>query len=305
MRERAIKFGRATSLAGVLAEPTQASEAAGRPAIVLLNSGILHHAGASRLHVQLARRLADEGFLLLRFDFSGIGDSEARRDTLAFAESAVAETREAMDWLTEKRGATSFVLAGLCSGADMAFNVAAVDERVVGVVQLDAYAYRTRGYWIRHYLPKLWRLSTWTGWIMRKVASLRPASAPTGPVRDEANTEVPQYRRTFPPRDQVAATLRALMEREVKMYFIFSGGQPDHINHREQYETSFADVDFGGRIRVDYLPDADHIFTGLAHQRHVVNESAVWLRAHWPAMLAGGDVAQAPARRLAVGVGGS
>ena len=286
MRERAIKVGRTTPLAGVLAEPNQPAVAAGRPAILILNSGILHHAGASRLHVQLARALADEGYFVLRFDFSGIGDSEARRDTLSFAESAVAETREAMDWLAEKKGATSFVLAGLCSGADMAFNVSLVDPRVTGVIQLDAYAYRTRGYWIRHYGPRLLSPAAWAGLVRRKLAALRPKAAAVAPAtpeeRDADNTAVIEYRRRFPPRDQVAEQLRALVQRQVRLWFVFSGGQEEHINHAAQYKAAFPDVNFGDRARVDYVATADHLFTRLDDQRWLVRECGAWMRAYWP-----------------------
>lgn len=288
MRERAIKLGKTAPLAGVLAEPNQLTAVAGRPAVVILNSGILHHAGASRLHVQVARALADEGYFVLRFDFSGIGDSEARRDTLSFAESAVAETREAMDWLTEKKGATSFVLAGLCSGADMAFNVSLVDERVVGVLQLDAYAYRTRSYWIKHYGPRLLSPTAWAGLVRRKLAALRPppvaAAAPAvAEERDVDNTAVPEYRRRFPPREQVAGHLRTLVQRGVRLWFVFSGGQEEHINHAAQYKAAFPEVDFGDCTRVDYVATADHLFTRLDDQRWLVRESVAWMRALWPA----------------------
>src|SRR5690554_5437998 len=102
MREKALKLGKTASLAGVLTEP-RAGSGGDRPGVLFLNSGILHHAGASRLYVKLARRLSAEGFTSLRFDFSGVGDSEARKDTLPFARAAVVEGREAMDFLQETR----------------------------------------------------------------------------------------------------------------------------------------------------------------------------------------------------------
>ena len=52
------------------------------PTMVILSSGILHRPGASRLYVQIARALAEDGFTSLRFDFSGIGDSAVRRDAI-------------------------------------------------------------------------------------------------------------------------------------------------------------------------------------------------------------------------------
>ena len=58
MRERALTFGPA-NLVGVLTQPDPAVANPGLPAVVILNSGILHRAGASRLYVRIARRLAE------------------------------------------------------------------------------------------------------------------------------------------------------------------------------------------------------------------------------------------------------
>ena len=74
-REKVVRFGRETKLVGVLSEP-QGGGPVREPMLLLVNSGILHRVGACRFHVRLARRLASEGVSALRFDFSGIGDSE-------------------------------------------------------------------------------------------------------------------------------------------------------------------------------------------------------------------------------------
>lgn len=276
MRERAIRFGKSASLVGVLAEPSHAVDPT-LPAVILLNSGILHHVGASRLHVQIARRLADKGHLALRFDFSGIGDSEARKDTLPFVKSAPLEVQEAMDYLAT-RGARTFVLIGLCSGADMAFKVAGVDDRVIGLAQMDAFAYRTTGYYVRHYGARLGRLSSWRSFIGRRLRRIAPAAVPTTPDAErDPESETPEYRRRFPPQAEVERDLRALVERNVRLMFIFSGGQEEHYNHRAQYAASFKGVPFGDLLSVEYIGAADHLFTDLTHQRLVLGMIADWL----------------------------
>ena len=75
MRERAVRFGKTAKLVGIVAEPNPTEQSGtDKPAVLMLNSGILHRVGACRLHVKLARSLASEGHTVLRFDFSGIGD---------------------------------------------------------------------------------------------------------------------------------------------------------------------------------------------------------------------------------------
>jgi len=101
MRERTVRFGKSAVLEGVLSEPT--NQSVGAPAVLMLNPGILHRVGACRFHVHAARALAAAGATVLRFDFSGIGDSDSRKDSLSFEDAAALETREAMDYLAELR----------------------------------------------------------------------------------------------------------------------------------------------------------------------------------------------------------
>lgn len=280
MRERAIKFGKTANLVGILTQPGAEQEAADLPAVLLLNSGILHRAGASRLYVQIARELASRGFTCLRFDYSGIGDSEARRDTLPFHESAVLETQEAMDFLGEARQFRKFILIGLCSGADMAFWVSLEDERVVGLAQLDAFAYRTRSYMIRHYGPRLIDPRAWRASAQARIRHFFASRKP----KDEAAESVyvaPEYRRVFPPREHVEEGLKELMQRDVQLYYFFSGSMHEHLNHSTQYAASFPGVDFGDRLQVEYEEFADHTVTQLDKQRQVVGAIGGWAAARF------------------------
>jgi hypothetical protein len=290
MRERVVTFGTSTELAGVLTEPARGRAIAGMPPVVCIDAGLLHKVGPSRLHVRLARALADAGVLTLRFDLSGIGDSEPRREPLSFEEGAVADVREAMDFLAASCGHAQFVLFGLCSGSDMAFETAKVDERVVGLVQLDAYAYRNWRWYLNHYAPRVVRAGSWRRYLERQTR--RALGRADGRSEDD-NIVISPYARAFPPKTRVQADLAALARRGVRFYNIFSGGQPDHYNYARQHVDTFADIDFRDRLRVAYLPDADHVFTGLDHQRFVVESVGDWLSEFAPARLGSPAVAVA------------
>jgi hypothetical protein len=279
-REKVVRFGREAKLVGILSEPRAGTDAVRDPMVLLVNSGILHRVGACRFHVRLARRLADEGIPALRFDFSGIGDSEVRRDDLAFEQSAVAELREAMDHLAATKNAHNFVVIGLCSGADMAFEVAKVDPRVVGLGVLDPWAYRTPRYYVNHYAPRLLRASVWARRIRRMLAA-QPAPMPSAGEPSLEELDLPTYVREFPPQAHAEADLRGLIERDVKLCAIFSGGQSDHYNYQGQFADAFRSLDLRVRLLERYFPDADHIFTDLGHQQQVVDTLAGWLRAAW------------------------
>lgn len=275
IREKAIQFGKSATLSGIITEAA-GSDTAGKPGILLLNSGILHRVGSCRFHVRLARALAPLGHTVLRFDYSGIGDSEQRRDSLPFEESAVIETKEAMDYLAARKGINEFVLIGLCSGADMAHETAVVDERVRGLVMLDAWAYKNFGWYLRRYGPKLGNPAAWMNFIRLRLPGARKRPGAPTIMGEDVEYEMPRYVRVFPPRTKVEKDLRLFMQRDMRLFCVWTGGLWEYI-YQKQYEDSFSSVDFRGRLRVDYLPDADHILTGLHHQAWVTNEVVQWM----------------------------
>ena len=112
MIETVHTFGADESLIGIVTEPEAGTP--GRPAVVLLNSGLLPRTGTFRLHVTLARALARLGFLVLRFDLAGIGDSLQHMDGRSRAEQVAGDIQDAMAYLTSIYQHDSFVVAGLC-----------------------------------------------------------------------------------------------------------------------------------------------------------------------------------------------
>lgn len=270
MRERAISFGPA-NLVGVLTQPDPEVAKPDAPAMVILNSGILHRPGASRLYVQIARSLAQDGITCLRFDFSGIGDSEVRRDAIPVEERFTQETREAMDYLQEAVGTDRFLVGGLCSGADGAFWTALVDERVTGIWQIDAFCYKTLGYYRRRYGPKLFKLSNWIHSIRVRLPGAGGEVEPT----DEEVFVKPEYRRVFPPKTQVRDGLRQLLDRGVGLYFFFTGGLEEY-NYGAQHAETFPSLDLSRHAQIRYIEQCTHMITDLDHQREVVKDVRDW-----------------------------
>jgi exosortase A-associated hydrolase 2 len=87
---------------------------------------------AFRTHRELvvyARRLAKDGFVVLRFDYRGCGDSSGDFENYTL-ESRISDIKRAMDVLKEKSGVESVGLLGLRFGGTLAATVATQDERV-------------------------------------------------------------------------------------------------------------------------------------------------------------------------------
>ena len=209
MRERVINVGK-PALVGVISEPANLDPSL--PAVLLLNSGVMHQIGSCRLSVKLARAAAKEaGLLACRFDLSGIGDSLPRRTTGKFGQFSVDEVTEVMDYLEKNFQIKNFVLYGLCSGAYLSFNTAQLDSRVKGIVQIDGYVYETFKQKLIHYFPRLFSLSKWINLITR-ASSIIGNKAATLSEEERAENEymqTPEFDH-IPPKEDVTAGLKKL-----------------------------------------------------------------------------------------------
>ncbi len=289
-KERTFTFGDGATMVAITTEPSGTTPPdATRPAVLVLNAGIVHRIGPSRNGVELARALAREGFLVMRFDLSGIGDSESRRDDLSMEEHAALDVRQAMDHLRTTRGFERFVLVGLCSGADNAFRVAGRDPAVVGAVLLDGYGYRTPGYFVRYYARRGTRWKAYVPTARRLAGRLLTRTRQRledlrGVAREMPTTleVVPQWERIFPSRDDFAAGLRALIAREVKLLFIYTAGVDRYYNHDEQLARSVPDVDFRGLVDTAYFADSDHTITELESKARLLTTTVAWFRRRFP-----------------------
>jgi len=273
VRERTlwVESGGGGRLLGVLSEPPD--HRSNLPTVVLLNAGWVHRIGPNRMNVGLARRLAAMGHPCVRFDFSWVGDSEPRDDGLPMRRAAVEEARAVLDTLSEEIGSTSFVVGGLCSGADAAFRVALADDRVVGCVFIDGFPYRNLGWYWHHYARRLLRSPA------RNVGSVRRAVARMG-ARFEGGGRrpAPDLDRDIPSRSGATRGLRRLVHRGVRMCVIFSEGQLDWYNHAGQFEATFRSAGLQGLARVEYLRGTDHTFTLRSSRRRLEDEVAEWAR---------------------------
>ncbi|MGZ3699993.1 MAG: alpha/beta fold hydrolase, partial [Bdellovibrionota bacterium] len=134
--ELPLLFGEQDSLFGVLVSPTAENRDPERPVVITM----VHRLGPNRNYVPLARELAALGFHILRLDLSGRGDSVAptpEEEESPYPIRTLDNVREAMDLLEKRVGAKRFIVAGLCSGADLAFHTAQNDPRFVGLVMIN------------------------------------------------------------------------------------------------------------------------------------------------------------------------
>lgn len=270
IRERVLKIGKPQPLVAIASMPEKIDTE--KPAVIIVNSGVMHHIGTCRMSVKFARALAGNGHLTLRFDFSGIGDSTPRSGTLSYTESACLEIKEVMDYLQRTKGIGSFIILGLCSGADAAFETALAEPRVKGICQIDPYCYRTRKWYLHHYLPRLVDPNHWKLFIQHRRGKYRMSI--DGDVYDE-NFEIPSYVREFPPQSAVKQGLATLFENGVDVLSIFTSDSP--INHDAQFENSMRGIDFKARLTTKFYRGCSHILKEPEFQETAVYDICTWM----------------------------
>ncbi|HEV3083150.1 MAG TPA: alpha/beta fold hydrolase, partial [Gemmataceae bacterium] len=134
--ERPVFIPSDAMLFGIVTEPR--GDERRRRGVILLNTGADNHIGASRMHVTLARRWARHGYVVLRLDLGGLGDSTTGpgcRNDEVFPEAAMDEIRAAIEYLRVHYGVENITVGGVCSGAYHALR-AAVAELPVNQVFL-------------------------------------------------------------------------------------------------------------------------------------------------------------------------
>lgn len=256
-RERVHKFGSHGGLVGILTEPAGdvLANTGQRPAIVVSNVGLNHRPGPNRIWVEFARRMADQGFVTLRFDVSGLGDSESRRDTHSDMERHKTDMREAVEFVLQKKGLSQVALIGLCSGVDPVHAVAAEDPRVSHAFFLDGYHYDTPRHVLNIKLMKFFRLRYYARSLRRLFFRI--------PVK-KASAEEDVLVREFPSKETMRQDIDVMLARGVKLYFCFTGGFAYYYSYKDQlYDMLPGGEGLRGRVKLNMFPCADHLFGGV------------------------------------------
>jgi alpha-beta hydrolase superfamily lysophospholipase len=282
MQEHATVFGATASLVGIITDPAPGAGRAATCAAIVLNAGVIHRVGPSRLHVTLGRRLAARGWVSVRFDHSGIGDSPSRRDALPFEQSAILEAREVMNAVQQSRGVERFVLIGLCSGAVTALETAAVDSRVVGAVLINPQGFDASAQWntyvqarsdAKRYVRR--SLFQWESW--KRVLTGRADYARLFRVlRQQARTVTGPEAAVTTVATRVGSTIRGVLGRGVNLLMLCSEGDEgvDYMN--VILGQDIRSMDGGEHLRIRILRGADHSLTLRASQQQVVDGVAEW-----------------------------
>jgi pimeloyl-ACP methyl ester carboxylesterase len=285
-RERIVRFGDRQGLAGILSSPREVGP--GTPYVVLVNSGIVHRVGPNRLYVDIARALVVHGYPVLRFDLSGLGDSEAFGGGASLSESAVSDIRAALDFLQTTRASDSFIVGGLCSGANYSMLATFADPRIVGAILIDPAVARTRHSEIVHFGRRLRHAATlgalltlrhpiWRRSLgrLRSLAIVNAARGQSGQrVEPDGNQHSPQ---------EIRVHLQQVVDRGVQLMLVFTGGVNQNYNYREQLFDLLPGFDFRQQLRLEFIPETDHTISDGESRRRLLRDLGEWIATTFPA----------------------
>jgi hypothetical protein len=146
------------------------------------------------------------------------------------------------------------------------------DLRVSGAVLLDAYGYRTWRFYLLHVARRLLALTKWKRFLVETYED----------ILDKTSTQV-IFPRVFPPKKVVRVELMGLIERGVKLLYVYTGGVQKYYNYREQFEDMFGlrMSDFQGKLQLEYLKESDHIYTLLNDRDKVLQIICDWFQSHF------------------------
>lgn len=281
--EEAVVFDcEGDTLIGIVIKPSRPT----RRGVLIITGGPQYRIGSHRQFVLLARRLADQGYPVLRFDYRGTGDAvgEPRMLEGIDFENLDPDIGGALDtFFSRCPGMTEVVLWGLCGAASAALMYAHRDIRVGGLVLLNPWV-RTqetlaRAH-IRHYYAR--RLLQPGFWIkaargkLEATASLRSFAqnlklAVVANRHSAGESKLSLGERMLAGLEKYKGQVLILLSENDLTGAEFAG----YTRASSAWRTVLADH----RVATEEIAGADHTFSSAAWRRQVEDSTLAWLRA--------------------------
>lgn len=271
MRERVVIFGEHGARVGIVTVPPPAQPPLG--AVILTNVGTHHRIGPFRLYVDLARELSIAGWIVLRFDLAGFGDSDAPPPDMSHGEAHAADLRDALDMLETRFSVQRFVLLGLCSGVDSVHAAARDDARVSAAILIDGHTYPTPGFQRRRQLRVL-QPGRVVRYLRRTLDRYGHGGTRT-PVSAEGTDTV--FTRDPLPQAAWRADVGAMLARGTRLLFVFTGSVDYRYNAADQLYEQLEWSSPSSLIRIEHWREVDHLFSTEAFRRRLADSVVGWL----------------------------
>jgi uncharacterized protein len=281
--------------------------------IILLNPGFKSRVGPHRLYNKMAEVFSEMGFNVLRFDSSGLGDSEGEIKEFLMADfyrtvqvgRFVDDTIAAMDWMEKECGVSKFILSGLCGGAITGLLAGAKDQRVGSLIglglpvvldgsEVDKIKNITEGQLKsikKGYLNKLLNLKAWTRFMTLKsnyrliIKSLfrsfiNQSVNHQNSLSKEQITDASWNKLTTNFNPHFLAAFKEMVSSSKKILLIFSEADRLHWEFEEKFMKPYQDdfKKYETHVEIHLVKNANHIFSDRECLNNMLDVSTSWLR---------------------------
>lgn len=281
VKECVVQFGEPPTLFGIVTTAHRTAEldsSGDRKAVVLLNSGAVHHIGPSRLHVTLARHLARKGYTVLRMDIAGIGDSPPRPgepDNVVYSRHALEDVRAAITYLRSTWNIDEVSAIGLCSGAYHSFKAAVAHLPLAAAILINPLTFFYKeGMSLRYpeyriaadimrYRTNAFRLEPWLKLLRGRVNLWELTQVLVRGAWRVASQFLRAAARTLriPLRDDLPSELLSIVRAGIKLEFIFAEREPGLEMLANQGGAVARRLRKRGSLGLQTIAGADHTFT--------------------------------------------
>ena len=285
VREEAIRFGPKGGFFGVLTEPVDEDLSRGKPVIIFSNTAGNYRIGPNRMYVEMGRKLATLGFRSVRMDVSGIGDSVIWEDEALnhpYADQLTDDVRALIQHLKAEGRAERFGVAGLCSGAFVAYHTALADPAIASITLINPQIFKweegmsldvnplTRRDASEYYKRRFFSKDAWLKMLRGGVNPRHALEAVQGRIVDSARATIARAKAKLP-RDasrgsEVARAFDAMGARGLDVLIVFSSNDPGIDNLNETVGASMGALTKRSTFTIETIEGPDHSFTPLWSQ---------------------------------------
>jgi len=271
MREEIMRYGANGDAFGILTLPERSSQL---PIVVMFNAGLLHRSEPYRLNVLAARALCDLGVMSLRVDLAGKGDSPART-------GCTNRESVAMDWAAIRQSLCArfgddqtFILMGLCSGADNAIKLGRDDAQVAGLILIDPVALKDRFFLWR----KIWRKLSDPRVLRQLPAKLLARLSRLLPAKSVNMAAEKLSLRDEPTPDDIRECIRRLVSCRGHIFAVFTSFASGYYNKKGQFAQALNIAGAEDICNEEMWFDATHLLSVHAHRERFVNALVAWFK---------------------------
>lgn len=271
IQEKVLTYGEHQHGIGIISEPDDTSAS---PVVVFLNAGLSHRAEPYRLNVLMARRMAALGYIAVRIDLSGKGDSPAR-ESMSNRESVSLDWSYIKQSLKKLYGSRVIIIFGLCSGADNGIKLCAQDHSIKGLVLLDPVSKQDSGFSRRDLARKLTNPSKWLSIhnILLRRFKKRTSKNPS-------LLDTPMDLRDEPTDDDMAQCFSGIVRKDGRVLAFFTSQTLYHYNKCGQFASAMGIDGLIPLTEEFFWPNAKHIYPIEVHRNRLIETVADWAKRH-------------------------